>query len=186
MLNIRGYSQLLEQHQIQFAYKGEIDSEVVGYIIRMVEHKLVLEKEPLLVRKKIVNILIESLQNIVNYFSEEAIDKSFVSESFVLIQKNEETYQIYTSNYLSKQKTLSLKKRLDNVNMMDDDSLRDVYVQILETPKKSSGNGAGLGFIDIVRKSKHKITYDFSEHSSDLDVFAMKILVERKKLVAFY
>ncbi|MGD1841456.1 MAG: SiaB family protein kinase [Thermonemataceae bacterium] len=181
MFDIHRYYDLIREENILISYKGVFDGDIVGNIIKIVEKKLVISKEPVRVRKKIINILVESLQNILHYFNEESIEDNFTDQSFVVILKQASSYTIYTGNYLSIQRAKSLKKRIDNVNMMSEEDLKSLYISVLETPKVNMGGGAGLGLVDMVRRSSQKIAYDFKKYDAHYMLFTMQLIVSTTK-----
>jgi hypothetical protein len=181
MSAIERYYQLIQNEKILLSYKGSVDGEVIGSLVKLIEKSITEAGEKLAIRKKVVNILVESLQNVLNYFSEESLDKSFENESFVVVTCTKQEYEITVGNYLSSQRMKTLKKRIDNVNMMSQDDLQRVYLDILENPKVSVNRGAGLGLIDMARRTQNKISYSFSQYDSEHVLFVMSMTIGRVK-----
>lgn len=181
MSAIERYYQLIQNEKVLLCYKGAIDSDVVSSLLKLVEQSTGLSGEKLATRKKLINILVEALQNVLNYFSEESLDKSFENESFVIVTCTKQEYEITIGNYISAYRMKTLKKRIDNVNMMSFEDLQKVYLDILENPKVSINRGAGLGFIDMVRRTQSKINYAFHEYDQEHVLFIMNMTVGRVK-----
>ncbi|MDX1904494.1 MAG: SiaB family protein kinase [Thermonemataceae bacterium] len=175
------YYQLIKSEKVVLSYKGGIDADAIHHLVRLVEKNLADADEKLSIRKKIVNLTVEALQNILNYFSEEALDKFLENESFMILTSNKQNYEILTGNYISIQRMKTLKKRIDNVNMMSQEDLQKVYLDILENPKVSITRGAGLGLIDMARRSQNKITYQFNDYNEDYTLFLMTTTINKVK-----
>ncbi|MDW8296428.1 MAG: SiaB family protein kinase [Raineya sp.] len=175
------YHQIIQKEKVLLAYKGCIDGDTVTYLMKLAEQNIASINEKLIIRKKVISILVEAVQNIVNYFAEESLDKSFENESFVILSMQNNQYEIYVGNYVSRHRMRALKKRIDNVNMMSPEDLQKVYLDILENPKVSITRGAGLGLIDMARRTQNKINYLFAEHDQDYVLFMMNINIARVK-----
>ena len=63
-----------------------MDGETISFLVKLVEKSITEAGEKLAIRKKIVNILVESLQNILNYFAEESLDKSLENDTIIYLQ----------------------------------------------------------------------------------------------------
>lgn len=177
------YHHLIRQENVLLSYKGCIDGDTVVCLVKLTEKNLASVGEKLAIRKKVISILVEAIQNIVNYFTEESLDKSLENESFVILMAHQQQYEIIVGNYISSNRMKTLKKRLDNVNMMSPEDLQKIYLDILENPKISITRGAGLGLIDIARRTQNKINYSFLEHDQDHVLFIMGITIARIKNV---
>lgn len=175
------YYQLIQNEKILLCYKGAIDGDVVSSLVKLMEKNISSSGEKLAIRKKVINILVEALQNILNYFTEESLDKSFENESFLVVTCTKQEYEITVGNYISAHRMKTLKKRIDNVNMMSTEDLQKVYLDILENPKVSMSRGAGLGLIDMARRTQNKIDYAFSEYDQEHILFMMSMTVGRVK-----
>lgn len=178
---IERYYQLIQNEKILLCYKGAIDGEAVTALVKLMEKNISLSGEKLTIRKKVINILVEALQNVLNYFAEESLDKSFENESFVIVTCTKQEYEITIGNYISAHRMKTLKKRIDNVNMMSVEDLQKVYLDILENPKVSMSRGAGLGLIDMARRTQNKINYAFNEYDQEHILFMMSMTVARVK-----
>jgi hypothetical protein len=65
--------------------------------------------------------------------------------------------------------------------MMSAEDLQKVYLDILENPKVSINRGAGLGLIDMARRTQNKINYAFNEYDQEHILFMMSMTVGRVK-----
>ena len=58
---------------------------------------------------------------------------------------------------------------LDHINSLDLDGIKALYKEKIKASRLSETGGAGLGFIDMVKKTKNKLVYSFKE--TDLQIF---------------
>jgi uncharacterized protein YpuA (DUF1002 family) len=74
-----------------------------------------------------------------------------------------------------------LKTRLDKVNSLSKDELRQFYREILDNNQISKKGGANLGMIDMARKSGEKLDYHFTKVNDQLTFFDLRVRVSKKK-----
>jgi hypothetical protein len=85
-----------------------------------------------------------------------------------------------TGNPVRKKVIAGLKANLERINALDKDGLKDLYKQIIQGATLSEKGGAGLGFVDMARKSGEKLWFDFPEMSEAQSFFCMKVNVSRE------
>jgi len=65
--NVENYFSELPEGNIILFYKGNVDSDVINHILDTVEDKMVAVNEQPRLRKKVYNVLVESLQNLYHH-----------------------------------------------------------------------------------------------------------------------
>ncbi|MCZ8214613.1 MAG: SiaB family protein kinase, partial [Cyclobacteriaceae bacterium] len=89
-------------------------------------------------------------------------------------------YSIMTGNPIKKTATADLKRKLDDLNQLDKEGLKEMYKEIIKNTQISEKGGAGLGFVDMARKSGEKLEFDFPEMNADYNFFCLKVNVSRE------
>ena len=84
-----------------------------------------------------------------------------------------------SGNPIRKDNVAALRDNLDRINALDKDGLKDLYKDIIKNTTISDKGGAGLGFVDMARKSGEKLEFDFPETNSDYCFFCLKVNVPR-------
>ena len=85
---------------------------------------------------------------------------------------------IQTGNYIDTESADELKGRLDLINNMDKDELKRYYQETLNNGSMSDKGTAGLGMIDIARKSGNKLEYQFLPISDNSRFFCLNIKID--------
>lgn len=161
--------------EVLYNFKGELNNLVLKSILQTMEDKMGEIGADRFVRKKINSILIECLQNLI--FHAERTNKDVEQPSLVITREGEH-YTIVTGNLIPKEKQTTLKNYIDRINAMTDDDLRNFYQEVLTNGKFNPQGGAGLGIINIARKTKdHKLGYNFAPVSDSHLMFFMTITV---------
>jgi hypothetical protein len=146
-------------------YKGEISSQTINEILDKVETKLKNINERSKIRKKVYNVLVESLQNLFHHLDDAppnlGIPEKYSKYGVIRVLKTEEGYTISTANFVKEPKNKTLKNKIDKINSLSAEELKDLYKFILNHQKLSEKGGGGLGLIDIARKTGSKLEYCF-------------------------
>jgi hypothetical protein len=161
--------------EVLFDFKGEIDNQVLKNILKTMDDKMEQLGEDRFLRKKINSILIECLQNLI-FHAEKATAAS--QHPVILITREGKQYQITTQNLIRDEKKSVLTTYVDRINAMNEEELRNYYQEVLTNGKFNPQGGAGLGIINIARKTKeHKLTYRFTPSTDSYLMFEMNITV---------
>ena len=173
--------QTMEHHNTMLSFKGVITSDLLTSVLSIMESKLEhVEKSPK-TKKKVYNVLVESLQNLYHHnedlSSGEGMDFLFSKSALLMVSKVNGQYEVKTGNYIRKSDVDSLKKKLDDINSMNKDELRVLYKTILNDGELSDKGTAGLGMIDIARKSGNKLEYDFLPVDKNFEFFCLNVKI---------
>jgi len=169
---------MLKQSLI-LVYEGEFTQEITKSVLAMAERNMDSFGELPNVKRKVFNVMVECLQNICKHsesFDEETYGKN---NAIFMIGKSEDCYVITSGNALLKEDVPKITERIENINLMDAAGLKALYKEIIKKTQLSSKGGAGLGFVDMARKSGNKLRYDFETVNDDLAFFSLKTTISR-------
>ena len=96
-----------------------------------------------------------------------------------MIGKNDNEYIITSGNPVTNDTKDKIIDKLEQINKLDKDGLKALYKDIIKTGSISEKGGAGLGFVDMARKSGEKLVYDFKEIDGDSSFFSLQTLISR-------
>ncbi|MGB3948945.1 MAG: SiaB family protein kinase [Bacteroidia bacterium] len=152
----------MKKYTLSYIYRGDFSADLSNKILSLAENNMEHNSEPNSLKKKVYFIMVESLQNITRHQTlpnKEDLDKS----SFFVIQRLEKEYYITSGNIVENSKIESLKTNLNKINSLDKENLKEYYKKVITQGEFSAKGGAGLGFIEMARKSGHKLAYDFKQ-----------------------
>jgi hypothetical protein len=160
-------------------YQGDFTQESTKSILAMAERNLDSSGEDSSIKRKVFNVMVEALQNIVKH-SDELVDGETRSHAAIfLIGKESDRYRIMSGNPIRKANVAALRQNLEHINSLDKDGLKDLYKEIIKNTTISEKGGAGLGFVDMARKSGEKLEFDFPEMSNEYCFFCLRVNVPR-------
>jgi hypothetical protein len=161
-------------------YQGDFTQETTKSILAMAERNIDSSGEESNIKRKVFNVMVESLQNIVKH-SDELVDGETRSHAAIfLIGREDGKYTIMSGNPIRKANIPKLKQTLEHINALDKDGLKELYKEIIKNTTISEKGGAGLGFVDMARKSGGKLEFEFPEMSGDYCFFSLKVNVPRE------
>lgn len=150
------------ENSIVIDYQGSIKYETIGELIHSFKHQVPVIGIPTGIYKRILLVMIESLENIMKH-SElplESEDKELLP--VLMIRKKNDHYSIQCSNLLSIKNTEALKTKLDYLNSLSTQALKELYKNTITDGLFTKAGGAGLGLIEILKVSGNPITYEFT------------------------
>lgn len=171
----------MESDRVLLSFKGDITSDLTSSILSIIEQRMVELNESPRLRKKVYNVLVECLQNLYHH-----IDSAFdVSEedsekrsAIFMIGLNSQGYSITTGNYIDSSRVAGFSDRLNRINSLSSEELKQLYKEVLSNEERSNKGGGGLGMIDIARKTGKKLNYDFIPVSDALSFFSLNINID--------
>jgi hypothetical protein len=178
--NVSEYYSKLNGNDVILSYIGSVTSEVINRILESIENKLIEVDEETKVRKKIYNVLVESLQNLYHHIEELPKSLTGVDESklgILVVKKIDKGYKIITGNFVRSARIKPLKDKIDKINSLSQDELKDMYKFILNHQKLTAKGGGGLGLVDIARKTGNKLEYAFQNLNNEYYFFNLDIYV---------
>ncbi|SDJ96583.1 hypothetical protein SAMN05421823_101540 [Catalinimonas alkaloidigena] len=160
------------------AYEGEFTQEITKSVLSMAERNLDSLGEESNIKRKVFNVMVECLQNIAKH-SDEFPETTLRNSAIFMIGKEEGDYIISTGNPIQKDKVDFLRSKLDEINSLDKDGLKALYKEIIKNGELSDKGGAGLGFVDMARKSGNKLEFGFEPIDSHTDFFMLQTRISR-------
>jgi hypothetical protein len=148
---------LMMEDNLMFVYRGVVTNENSEALLMLLEKEMEQSDFGFIGRKRLFMFVLESLQNV----SRHSTKKKHGEMSLVIYSKIERGYTVTTANVISKSDAPGLKEQLDLLNSLDASGIRELYRKKLSTTDFSDKGGAGLGLIEMAKKTGNKLDYDF-------------------------
>ncbi|OFX83639.1 MAG: hypothetical protein A2W99_15535 [Bacteroidetes bacterium GWF2_33_16] len=167
--NVKGFLEFvydfyrsMKAHEITLVYEGEITHQITKAFTSLTESNMAKESESNSVQKKVFHVMVECLQNISKHADSFGSDDFlFAGRGIFMVSKGKNDYHVTTGNVIENDKIEELTEMLDHINSLDKDGLKDLYKNQMKEGRLSEKGGAGLGFIDIARKTNNKLDFHF-------------------------
>jgi uncharacterized protein YfkK (UPF0435 family) len=178
--NFDDYYNKLHNGNVLLAYKGGITAEWINSVLESIEGKLDGVNEDSKIKKKMYNVLVEGLQNLyhhVDELPEDMLEKFTHKFGVLVIRKVDDCYKVSLGNFIVANKHKYLKDKIDKINSLTDEELKDMYKFILNHQKLSAKGGGGLGLVDMARKTGNKLEYEFFDYNADYSFFNLDVKI---------
>lgn len=160
----------MQRDNLGHIYRGKFTQEITDGILSLTESNLDKEEESPKIKKRVYAIMVECLQNITRH-QDDTDDNSPGNYGLFVIQKQDSKYFITTGNLIENENIDNIKRLIEKINSLEQDELKDYYKQVLTEGSLSDKGGAGLGLIDMARKSGNKLRYEFNPITKDISYF---------------
>jgi len=180
MFNIYEMYKRMENDDIILAFKGDITEDLLTSVFQIMESRLEVTPAELRIKKKVNNILVECLQNVYHHmedFTDDENPDDNASAMFIICQDKNNAFRIITGNHILNTNIDKLKQNIDHVNGMSESELKANYIEALKTTELSAKGGAGLGMMDMARKSGRKLEYRFDPINDRIAFFSLMISI---------
>lgn len=169
----------LRVKDISVVFEGQITHQVMKALSGLVEEQLD-DVEDDRVMRRVYHVMIESLQNI-NRHAESYVYRGhpYPGMGLVLVAKNKERFQVTTGNIIETGHMEDISMFLGKLNTMDSDSLDELYKKQMREGILSPKGGAGLGFIDIKRKTGNPLDFSFVKIDDETTFFIFTSTITR-------
>lgn len=181
--NIENYLSEYQDGSIVLFHKGNIDSDVINHILDTVESKMVDSRENSKLRKKVYNVLVESLQNLFHHVDkvpEDFEDQGAEKFGLIAVSRMKASYRIITGNFVHSSNISKLEEKIIRINRSSREEIKELYKFILNHQRISAKGGGGLGLVDIARKTGHKLEYAFVPYNQFYSFFYLNLLVREE------
>ena len=166
---------MMSDNELLLAYRDHISEETVQQLLSITELKLVQSGEEKKLRKRVFNILVECLQNIVNHSATADTIEEFAS--ILLLGRHDEEFFIVTGNRIDNSKISALEAKIEEINSWNHKEMREIYSEKLGESEYSEKGGAGLGLLDIYKKSGNKLQYQIQPIDDRVSFLSLHITV---------
>lgn len=171
----------LKSKRIMLAFEGGFTQNLTKNILFLAENRLNQTGEHISVKKKVFNVMMECLQNISKHAgSTKPVEGTH--DGIFIIGKDETGYFLISGNFIKNTEITELERKINEVNSLDREGLRSLYLTKIQETELTKNSTAGLGLIDIARKSGNKLKYDFFKIDEKQSFYTLTTYVIKPEL----
>ncbi len=173
------HNTLLEQN-ISLVYEGEVNQDIVKVFTAMTEKNMTESEASTKATKRLYHVMVECMQNICKHTDDPNTGKAQKPGSgVILLGEHGDAFMLTTGNTIINEKIEGIRSMLDEFNSLESDEIKSRYKQMIRDSKLSEKSGAGLGFIDIIKKTGNKVDYHFEPINDKTSFFIFSTKVDR-------
>lgn len=170
----------LKQSNIEFIFSGVFSQGLIEELGLALKQRLQHQQAAKSKISSVFFTFVEQTQNIKQYevSKENTEDFSTIAGSGVIaISKTDSGYCVNSGNTILNQDIINLKEKLDKIISMNETELTDYFRKVSRSEVDMNNGRAGLGLIQIARKSTGKIEYDFEKIDDRYSYYTLTVAI---------
>ncbi|RKZ48148.1 MAG: hypothetical protein DRR16_14780 [Candidatus Parabeggiatoa sp. nov. 3] len=180
LANLHELKMLLDQQGIFFCFSGPMSQELMVGIGDTLRNKMKLDDANSSTIVKVFSMFVEQSQNIIHYSAEKTPpdeDKAELSSGIIGVGYDTGHYYVLCGNLINKEAVAPLCEQLAKLQSMSKDELKRYYKAQRKKGSPTNSKGAGLGFIELARKSVKPIEFDVKQIDDKFSFFSLKTVI---------
>ncbi len=170
----------VQQQDFEYVYRGYFTHNITKKILTLADINIQKAVAVSTIQKRIYYIMVEGIQNITRH-QDEIDSGSDEYPGIFAIQKQKDRYYVTTGNLVLNDKIPSLKDKIKKINSLEKDELKKFHKEILRSGAISDKGGAGLGLIEMARKSGNKLVSSFELINENYSYFYLQTQIPTTK-----
>lgn len=176
-MNLFALKEQLRDAGILISFTGSFSHSIIEELGTAVKKYLESAESQKTAMMDVFSVYIEAAQNVRNYSERTGNGQSDTDASIVVIARSNSRYQVYAGNVVEAADTAALAARLDELAGMTKADLKNAYKEQLRKERRPDGQGAGLGLIEIARRSSRPVEYSFTPLEGGRAYFSLSVEV---------
>ena len=173
------FFRLIEDDVLSLFYRGDFADDITVRLIDLSESHFKEGKEQMSIKKKVSFLMAECFQNVIRYGEEITSDDYVPDQSgYFMTRSYYNKFYIASGNLVEQSKIQLLREKIENINKLGKEELKQLYMKVLGTDEFTSKGGAGLGLIEMARKSGRKLAAEFEKIDSLLAYFYLQMIID--------
>jgi hypothetical protein len=165
---------------LSFTYRGPFMDDFTSRIVDISENTIADTQGLPKMNKKVSFLLVECFQNIIRHGETVEEEKEQPANGGLFNFKNiGDSYIINSINPVRNGEIDSLKSQVELINSLDSVELKQMYKKHLFENEISDKGGAGLGLIEMARRSGQKLRYEFEQKDDAISHFHQQVMINR-------
>ncbi len=180
--SLHNFKEELSRNGVFLCFSGPISHDLMVEMGDILKFKMKLQKENLSTILKVFSLLIEQTQNII-YYSAETIPNPDQNENGTLhfgiisVGYENDRYFVLGGNKIMNTDIDIIRARLTKLQKMDKDQIKSYYREQRKQTSHEKSRGAGLGFIEVARKSSKPIEFNIKKIDHEYSFFSLKTTI---------
>jgi hypothetical protein len=186
-LELLSYYKKMCERNIILDFQGAMSQDMLVGMAELIKNKSTGDTAQSFLVKKVFSVFIEMAQNIAHYSAERVFlgDNAYddgVGAGIIVVSEIDNIFTITSGNLVKNNSVDSITGHCDTINRMDREELKQFYKRQIKSSRQNGTRGAGVGLIDMARRSGNTIQYQVTpvDELHSFLVLSVKIQEEKK------
>jgi hypothetical protein len=178
-INLYELKEILTRDEILICFAGPFSHSIIEELGTAVKRYLEAEQVAKASLMSVFSVFIEQAQNVKQYAERKAAEGSNEAHfegGIVVIGKRGDNYVVSSGNFVHPNDMAGTVAQLDRLRELDPRELKVAYKEQLRR-NRSEGESAGLGLIDMARKTSEPLHYELKTINDQHCFFSLKAII---------
>ncbi len=175
------FKKCLDREGVILSLSGTISQAILINLGEMLEQELEESGTRRYIIHNIFAVMTEQMQNVMSYSRDRREKPGHFFESSGLFvvgySRKKDKYFVSSCNRMRSGDRENIQERLDRINAMDRKQLKEYYREQRRSGRDMHRRGAGLGFIDMAKRSSEPIEYRITDIDGGDTFFQITVYV---------
>ena len=169
------FYKLLESDKFSLIYLGDFNDKLTYEFLLL---NKATSSESNTIKKRVFFLMNECYQNIIRHSDKtDALAQGIEMPMMFLVRNIQDAFYIGSSNLIESKIKSQLSGKFESVNAYSVEQLEEVYKNSLVNNSLSDKGGAGVGLIEMARKTNYPLEYAFDDVNAHFSVFHMQLIL---------
>lgn len=176
-LNLFALREQFSKAGIMMCFNVPFSHSIIEEIGTAIRNHLCAENLPPMAVQDVFAVYIEMTQNARNYLHRQETPSNDAGAATIIIARQEESYVISSGNVIRKEDVAGLSHRIDQINSLDRENLKKAIRQQLRREAQGAEQGAGIGLMEMAKRSATRLEFTFQEIDNQSDFFTLTVKI---------
>jgi len=162
---------------IMLCFNGPISRSLIEEIGNALKNYLQADQAQPSAAMDVFSVYVEMTQNIRHYVTAQGYDELDSSATVVVAREPDGRYLVQAGNTVENADGQALLSHIGRLALLDKAELKAAYKAQLRQPRSSGASGAGLGLIDVARKSIQPLSANLAPISDGRSFFSLRAVI---------
>lgn len=164
--------------RLTFLYSGSFHDEHTARLITLGEEFLEHQGAAKGLRGKLAFIMVEAYQNIVRHRAPLPAElRDGPGRSLFVLRSTDTAHEVTAMNPVNGADADRLRAELEHLGRLDIQQMKQVFLRGLQSDERTDRGGAGLGLIEMARRSGNPLRHAFIPLDRDHQLFSLQVLL---------
>jgi hypothetical protein len=176
--------QSLKRQRVFLELNGLISQDIIVGSVELIRKRLSQIPEDRKTIKKVAFVFVELVQNVVNHSAESIVvdgSDNRIGKGIVALIDDEDAYIIQSGNLLENVKIAPIESHCETINQLGREGLENLFKKQIKIPRQEGANGAGIGLIEIARKTKNRLEIRIKKIDSSHSFLMLSARLEKEE-----
>ena len=171
------FERLMAANNVHMTWSGHITSGIGDEVLSITEARLSDEDVDARIRRKVLNIMVEILENVSKYNPGKEAEDNY-GLPLAMVRLEDGRFVLTSGNLMPGLMIGELKQKIDDINSFSQDELKTLFYASLSAQSIETDSTGNMGLISMARKSGGKLEYQFKKVNEEYSYFILTVRVE--------